>query len=198
MALTASTMMPLGTQAPDFALADVGGTTVSRRDFAGEPLVVMFICNHCPYVKHVAPTLAAVAREYQAKGVRFVAISSNDAEAYPDDSPEAMKQEVARRGYTFPYLYDATQEVARAYTAACTPDVFVFDREHRLFYRGQIDDTRPHRISSGNYDSSKTPATGRDLRAALDALLAGGPPPETQYPSMGCNIKWKPGNAPPL
>ena len=196
MALTPSTMLELGTQAPDFSLSDTDGSTVSRSDFANQPLVVMFICNHCPYVKHVAKSIAEIAREYQSKGVAFVAIQSNDADAYPDDGPDEMAGEKQSRGYTFPYLYDPSQEIAKAYTAACTPDLFVFDADHKLFYRGQIDETRPNRISSGNYDSSQSPAHGKDLRAALDTLLAGGDPPADQRPSMGCNIKWKPGNAP--
>lgn len=196
MALTPSTMIELGTRAPDFALEDTEGRIVSRADFEGMPLLVMFICNHCPYVKHVAPALKEIAQAYASRGVGVVAIQSNDVEAYPADGPQEMKQEKMIRGYTFPYLYDATQEVAKAYTAACTPDIFLFDRDHKLYYRGQIDDTRPHRISSGNYDSQRTPATGADLRRALDALLAGEPAPQPQYPSTGCNIKWKPGNAP--
>ena len=195
MALTPSTMLDLDTQAPDFSLADTDGHTVSRTDFAGRPLLVMFICNHCPYVKHVAPQLKAIGDEYGPRGVGIVAIQSNDAESHPDDRPEKMKEEKAARGYAFPYLYDATQEVARAYTASCTPDFFLFDADHRLFYRGQIDDTRPNRIRSGVYEEPN-PATGEDLRAALDAVLAGKPAPEKQYPSAGCNIKWKPGNEP--
>jgi thiol-disulfide isomerase/thioredoxin len=196
MSLTPSTMLPLGTRAPNFSLPDLDGNLVSRWDFVGRPLCVMFICNHCPYVKHVAPALASIARDYADKGVAFVAINSNDAEQYPDDAPDKMATEARRQGYTFPYLYDATQEVATAFTAACTPDVFLFDRSHRLFFRGQIDDTRPHRISSGNYDSSKAPATGNDLRAAIDDLLADRQPPDNQKPSAGCNIKWKPGHQP--
>ena len=188
MVLTPSTMLPLGTRAPDFSLPNVDGRTVSLRDFADAPaLVVVFMCNHCPFVKHLADSLAATAKQYQARGVAFVGINSNDAQAYPDDSPERMKEEARNRGYTFPYLFDESQEVAKAYRAACTPDFYVFDSKRLLVYRGQYDDTRP--------DSGKPP-TGADLRAALDALLAGKPVPAEQKPSIGCNIKWKPGAAP--
>lgn len=184
-----STMLPLGTRAEPFALPDTDGRTVSLADFQRAPaLLVMFICNHCPYVKHVRSKLAELTREYQNKGVAIVGINSNDADAYPDDSPEAMKREVAEAGYVFPYLYDATQEVAKAYQASCTPDFFLFDGNRRLVYRGQLDDSRP-----GN----DKPVTGRDLRAALDAVLAGRPPLESQMPSIGCNIKWKPNQEPP-
>jgi peroxiredoxin len=196
MALTPSTMLELGTEAPDFSLPDTEGNTVSKDDFRGKPLLVMFICNHCPYVKHVADELARLGNDYMPKGVGVVAIMSNDVENYPDDSPEKMKAEKASRGYPFPYLYDASQEIAQAYTAACTPDFFLFDADHKLVYRGQLDDTRPERISSGNYDSSNNEANGKDLRAALDAVLAGQKPGGEQKPSMGCNIKWKPGNDP--
>jgi peroxiredoxin len=182
MALTPSTMLDLGTKAPDFRLTDTEGKTVSLDDFRGAPaLLVIFLCNHCPY------ELARLGREYQARGVAVVGISSNDVEAYPDDSPEKMRQEKAEVGYTFPYLHDETQEVAQAYQAACTPDFFLFDGDQRLVYRGQLDDSRP-----GN----PIPVTAKDLRAALDALLAGAPVPEKQRPSMGCNIKWKPGREP--
>lgn len=191
MALTPSNMLALGTPAPDFSLNDTGGKAVAREDFAGRPLLVMFICNHCPYVKHVAPELARIGRDYGAT-VGIVAIQSNDVDAYPDDSPDKMKLEAAERGYTFPYLFDADQSVAKAYTAACTPDFFLFDRYHKLVYRGQLDGTRPHRIASGQYDARDGEATGEDLRRALDALLAGEPIPGEQLPSMGCNIKWKP------
>lgn len=190
MALTPSTMLPLGTAAPDFSLTDTAGNTVSRGDFVGKPLLVMFICNHCPYVIHVAPELARIGKDYQNK-VGIVAIQSNDVENYPDDSPAKMAEEVQKRGYTFPYVYDADQSVAKAYTAACTPDLFLFDLEHKLVYRGQLDDTRPHRISSGNYDDREGQANGADLRAAIDAMLKGEGPVEKQLPSMGCNIKWK-------
>jgi len=196
MAMVNSTMMELGTDAPEFSLPDTQGNTVSKADFAGKPLLVMFICNHCPFVKHVAGQLKAITDEYMPRGVAAVGIMANDVANYPDDSPEKMAKEVAQRGYNFPYLYDATQEVAKAYTAACTPDVFLFDADHKLYYRGQIDSTRPKRIKSGVYNFQTTPATGEDLRAALDALLADAPAPATQYPAAGCNIKWQPGNEP--
>ncbi len=188
MALTPSTMLALGTSAPDFRLPDTGGQMVSPADFKSAPaLLVIFICNHCPYVKHIRSALADLGREYQRRGAAIVAINSNDVENYPEDSPEKMKQEVKAAGYVFPYLYDEAQSAARAYRAACTPDIFLFDKNRRLVYRGQFDDSRP-----GN----GRPVTGRDLRAALDAVLAGKPVPEPQTPSMGCNIKWKAGNAP--
>lgn len=188
MVLTPSTMLPLGTQAPAFALPDTDGKVVSLSDFEGQKaLLVMFICNHCPYVKHVRGELARIGRDYAGRSLGIVAISSNDAVAYPDDAPDKMAEEKRAAGYTFPYLYDERQEVAKAYSAACTPDFFVFDANRALIYRGQLDDSRP-----GN----DVPLTGKDLRAALDAALAGGPAPATQRASMGCNIKWKPGNAP--
>jgi len=188
MVRTLSTMLPLGTTAPGFSLPNIDGSIVSLEDFRGAPaLLVMFICNHCPYVKHIADPLAQLCADYQAKGVAVVAINSNDAVAYPDDAPEKMAAEAAARRYTFPYLFDETQEVAKAYRAACTPDFYVFDRNQRLVYRGQLDDSRP-----GN----GKPVTGADLRAALDAVLSGATPPADQRPSMGCNIKWKPGNEP--
>ena len=188
MVKTASTMLPLGTKAPDFSLMNVDGRTVSPADFEKAPaLVVMFICNHCPFVKHLADALAEFGREYQTKGAAIVAINSNDASAYPDDSPEQMIHEAEERGYTFPYLYDETQEVAHGYRAACTPDFYVFDKDRRLAYRGQFDDSRPQ---------SGIPITGKDLRAAVDAVLAGKKPPEPQRPSLGCNIKWRQGAEP--
>lgn len=188
MALTPSTMLPLGTSAPDFRLPDTNGKTVALADFKEAPaLLVLFICNHCPYVKHIRAGLAEVGRDYQKRGVAVVAISANDVENYPQDSPEKMKEEARAAGYVFPYLYDETQAVARAYQAACTPDIFLFDKNRRLVYRGQFDDSRP-----GN----GKPVTGKDLRAALEAVLAGRPGPEPQLPSMGCNIKWKSGHAP--
>ena len=188
MVKTASTMLPLGTQAPEFSLPDAEGKTVSLGDFADAPaLLVVFLCNHCPYVKHVADGLSGLAREYQERGVAVVGVNSNDVESHPDDAPPKMAEESKLRGYTFPYLYDATQAVAKAYRAACTPDFFVFDRDHRLVYRGQMDDSRP---------GSHVEVTGRDLRAALDAVLAGQPVAEDQKASLGCNIKWKPGNEP--
>jgi peroxiredoxin len=188
MALTPSTMLALGSKAPDFRLPDTDGTTVSLDDFKNAPAyLIMFICNHCPYVKHVRPELAKLTREYRDKGVAVVGISANDITTHPDDSPERMAREKAEAGYTFPYLYDETQEVAQAYQAACTPDFFVFDRDRKLVYRGQMDDSRP--------DNGK-PLTGKDLRAALDAVLAGRPVDPDQKPSIGCNIKWKRGNEP--
>jgi peroxiredoxin len=182
-------MLPLGTQAPDFALPNVvDGKTVSLADFRKSPaLLVAFICNHCPFVKHIAPGLAKLAREYQAEGVAVVAISSNDVSSHPDDSPEKMKQEAAAREYTFPYVYDESQAVAKAYGAACTPEVYVFDNQQKLVYRGQLDASRPE---------NGIPVTGADIRAAFDALLAGKPVSADQQPSIGCNIKWKPGNEP--
>ena len=182
-------MLPLGTSAPDFALPDVvSEKTVSLSDFAASPaLLVMFICNHCPYVKHVQAGLAQMARDFQARGVGVIAISSNDVQNYPQDSPAKMKEEAQRAGYTFPYLYDESQSVARAYRAACTPDFFLFDREKKLVYRGQMDDAR-----RGN----DLPVTGKSLREALEAVLAGQAVSPNQVPSLGCNIKWKPGTEP--
>jgi thiol-disulfide isomerase/thioredoxin len=188
MAATPSTMLPLGTVAPGFSLPNIDGRTVALDDVAkGKPFVVMFICNHCPFVKHVRDELARLGREYQPRGVAFVAISSNDAQKYPDDGPHKMREEAAAAGYSFPYLYDESQAVAKAYRAACTPDFYVFGPDRRLAYRGQLDDSRP---------KNAVPVTGRDLRAALDALLAGTPVSQDQRPSIGCNIKWKPGNEP--
>jgi len=181
-------MLPLGTPAPDFRLPDTNGKVVGLGDFQKAPaLLVAFICNHCPYVKHIRKGLAELAREYQGRGVAVVGISANDAANYPDDSPAMMKKEAAEQGYTFPYLYDESQGVAQAYHAACTPDFFLFDGARKLVYRGQLDDSRP-----GN----GKPVTGADLRAALDATLAGRPVSPQQKPSMGCNIKWKAGNQP--
>jgi peroxiredoxin len=188
MARTESSMLPLGTPAPPFQLPDTTGKMVSLYDFQDAPaLLVMFICNHCPFVQHVRAGIARFAREYQAKGLAVVAINSNDVEAYPDDRPERMALEVRSAGYTFPYLFDDSQAVAKAYHAACTPDFFLFDRGRRLVYRGQFDDSRP-----GN----ERPVTGADLRAAVDAVLAGRPVSADQRPSVGCGIKWKPGNEP--
>lgn len=188
MARTPSTMLDLGTHAPHFELPDTDGTLVSLTDFAGAPaLLVMFICNHCPFVKHVRSELAAIGAEYTRRGVGVVAISSNDAAAYPADAPDRMREEKQDAGYVFPYVYDETQDVAKAYRAACTPDFFLFDADRRLVYRGQLDDSRP-----GN----GVPVTGRDLRRALDAVLAGAAVPAEQKPSLGCNIKWQPGNEP--
>jgi len=188
MVRTPSTMVPLGTEACQFELPNVDGRMVRLSDVRGpRGTVVMFICNHCPFVKHVADQLAALGRDYMPSGVGFVAISANDVSGHPADSPEQMVREAEERGYPFPYLYDATQEVAKAYHAACTPDFFLFDPGLRLAYRGQLDGSRP-----GN----GVPVTGADLRAAIDAVLAGRAVTAEQTPSIGCNIKWKPGNEP--
>ena len=195
MAMTASNMLPLGHKAASFSLPDTGGNTVSLTDFEGSKgLVVAFICNHCPYVIHIAPQLAKIAQQYQKKGIAFVAINSNDIEQYPDDDMAHMLQEKRARQYPFAYLLDEKQEVAKAYSAACTPDLYLFNGEQNLVYRGQFDGSRPTRISSGNYDSSAHQATGRDLIQAMDALLDGRHIDPNQTPSMGCNIKWKAGN----
>jgi peroxiredoxin len=184
-----STMLPLGTEAPDFSLADVvSGRTITLSDFEHEDaLLVMFICRHCPYVKHVRQEIARLARDHAGSGLGIVAISPNDPNAYPEDAPENLAAEAVEAGYVFPYLFDETQEVAKAYTAACTPDFFLFDRDRTLAYRGQLDASRP-----GN----GVPVTGEDLRAAIDAVLAGRPVSEEQRPSVGCSIKWRPGNEP--
>lgn len=188
MVKTASTMLELGTPAIPFSLKATDGSTVSLEDFASaKGLLVIFMCNHCPFVKHVAAELANLAREYGEQGIAIVGINSNDTEKYPDDSFAAMQAEVEARGYTFPYLLDETQEVAKAYHAACTPDFYLFDGDMKLAYRGQLDDSRP---------DSGIPVTGKDLRAAMDAVVAGQPVDPQQIPSIGCNIKWKPGNEP--
>jgi peroxiredoxin len=189
MVLTPSTMMPLGTPAPDFSLPDtVSGRTLSLADFADrKALLVMFICNHCPFVIHVRSGLAALGEDYADRDVGIVAISANDPENYPADSPDKLGEEARTYGYRFPYLFDETQETAKAYTAACTPDFFLFDRDRKLVYRGQLDDSRPE---------SGIPVTGEDLRAAMDAVLEDRPVPAEQKPSIGCNIKWRPGNEP--
>jgi peroxiredoxin len=189
MTRTLSTMLDLGTEAPDFSLPDVvTGLTISPRTFKDSAaLLVMFICRHCPYVKHVQNELASLGTAYQQRGVGIIAVSSNDAATHPDDAPESLKAMAQELGFTFPLCYDESQAVAKAYAAACTPDFFLFDRERRLAYRGQLDDSRP---------KSDKPVTGRDLRAALDAVLAGRPVSAEQTPSMGCNIKWKRGNEP--
>lgn len=183
MALTESTMMALGTTAPDFALPDVvSGKTVRRDDFRGQKaLLVIFICTHCPFVKHVEQGLAQLGADY-AGTLGIVGISSNDAKNYPDDSPEGLKAQAQRLGFKFPYLYDESQAVARAYEAACTPDIYLFDKDMKLVYRGQFDDSRP---------SNGLPVTGKDLRAAMDAVLRGEKPSGDQKASIGCNIKWK-------
>ena len=197
MALTESTMLPLGSTAPDFSLTDTSGEIVSKSDFDDCPLLVMFICNHCPYVKHVAPQLSQLGKDFADSPLAMVAIQSNDVDQYPDDSLEKMEQESLIREYTFPYLLDETQAVAKAYAAACTPDFYLFNRGHQLVYRGRIDGSMPERISSGNYDSTKDPATGVEVRAAIKQLLSGeSPSSEGQLPASGCNIKWKPGNEP--
>ena len=188
MAATLSTMLDLGTKAPDFSLPDVQGGITSLSDFEGAPgLLVMFICNHCPYVKHLNEALVEFANEYKSRGIECVAISSNEVENYPQDGPEFMAQVAKEQSYPFPYLYDESQEIAKAYRAACTPDFFLFNEEQKLFYRGQFDQSRP-----GN----NMPVTGRDLRAAVDTMLEGEESFEPQVPSMGCNIKWKAGNEP--
>jgi len=188
MSLTPSTMLELGTPAPAFSLPDTNGKRVSLTDFSqAKGLLVVFMCNHCPYVKHLRHALAAFAKEYQSKGLAVVGINANDADHYPDDGPAKMAEEARAIGYTFPYLYDASQTVAKTYRAACTPDFFLFDASRLLAYRGQFDASRP-----GN----SLPVTGADLRAAADAVLAGEPVGGAQVASLGCNIKWKLGNAP--
>jgi len=184
MAATPSTMIPLGTIAPDFNLPEtVSGKNKSLHDLKSEKAtVIMFICNHCPFVKHINKVLVNFSTDYIASGVSFIAISSNDVINYPDDSPEKMKETAAGLGYPFPYLYDESQDVAKAYDAACTPDFFIFDGELKLVYRGQLDDSRP---------DNGIPVTGKDIRAALDNILSGTPVNDVQKPSIGCNIKWK-------
>jgi len=187
MAATPSTMKELGTPAPDFSLPDSAGKVVSLGDYAGQPLLVAFICNHCPFVRHIGSKLGELTAEYSRKGVGVVLISANDIAAHPEDAPAQMPEFIREFGITVPYLYDETQEVAKAYEAACTPDFFLFDSEHTLVYRGQFDGSRP-----GN----DAPITGADLSAAVDAVLEGNAPLQDQKPSMGCNIKWSPGNEP--
>ncbi len=183
-----SSMLGLGTTAPDFELPATTGDRISLATLQDEPaLLVTFICNHCPYVKHVRGALTSFGHEFKDKGLGIVAINSNDASAYPADSPEKMREEVAAVGYPFPYLFDGSQSVAKAYSAACTPDLFLFDHDRRLVYRGQFDDSRP-----GN----RIPVSGQDLRRAVEALLAGDPIPSDQKASVGCSIKWRPGNEP--
>lgn len=192
MVLTESNFMDLGVLAPDFNLKSSTGQWLSLDDVhQNKPLVVIFICNHCPYVIHIAPALALLANKYQALGVNFVAINSNDTLAYPSDGFEFMELEREKRGYTFPYLFDETQSVAKAYEAACTPDLYVFGVDKRLIYRGQFDQTRPQRISSGNYDSQEEPATGASLASVLDDILSESLITIKSYPSIGCNIKWR-------
>ena len=188
MANTPSRMVSLGTAMPAFSLPDtISGRTLPSSALAGKPSVVIFICNHCPFVKHIQAGLADFGRTCRSKGVPMVAISSNDVASYPDDAPDAMAREAANAGFIFPYLYDESQAVAKAFDARCTPDLFIFDRDGKLAYRGQFDDARP-----GN----QLPVTGRDARSAIDALLAGQQPAAEQKASIGCNIKWKPGNEP--
>ena len=182
-------MLALGTEAPDFSLPDtVSGATVSLSDYSDKAgLLVMFICNHCPYVKHVREELARLGNDYAGTDIGIVAISSNDVDEYPDDSPEAMKAEAEEFGYVFPYLYDESQAVAASYSAMCTPDFFLFGADQELVYRGRLDESRP---------DSGIPVTGTDLRAAIEAVLGGTGVSDEQWPSMGCSIKWKPGNTP--
>ncbi len=189
MVKTASTMLPLGTTAPDFQLEDViSGQKISLDNFAdNEALLVMFICQHCPFVKHVKEELAKIGKDYADRPLGIVAISANDVENHPDDSPEHMLKMAKELDFNFPFCYDETQEVAKTYTAACTPDFFLFDRDKKLVYRGQLDDSRP---------STDIPVTGKDLRGAIEAVLAGKEVDSDQMPSLGCNIKWKPGNEP--
>ncbi len=193
MPATLSTMLALGTPAPNFSLPDTNnaGNKVSLSDFKNKPLLVMFLCNHCPFVKHIRAELTRLGLDYQPR-VGIVAISSNDIENHPDDSPAKMTAEARAAGYTFPYLYDESQQVAKSYKAACTPDFFLFDKTHKLVYRGQLDDSRP----TGRGPGGDLPVTGKDIRAALDALLASKTVSTDQKPSIGCNIKWKPGNEP--
>ncbi len=189
MAETPSNMLPLGTLMPEFSLTDaVTGKQVTHRDFPkATATLVVFICNHCPFVIHVREELPRLAEDYSPHGVGFIAINSNDVDKYPQDGPKHMKELAMGQGWTFPFLFDDTQNVAKAFNAACTPDFFLFDSDRKLVYRGQLDDSRP---------SNDVPITGRDLRAAIDTLLSGGSASEKQKPSMGCNIKWKPGNEP--
>lgn len=185
MARTLSSMLPLGTTAPDFKLPDFDGKIYSLADFGNQPLLVAFICCHCPFVIHVIEEFSRIAKQYREKGVSIVAVNSNDIENYLQDRPEKMAADAERYGYTFPYLFDETQQTAHAYKAACTPDFFLFDQEKKLVYRGQMDDARPGTNAAND---------GKDLKAAMDAVLAGKPVSADQIPSMGCNIKWKPGN----
>lgn len=188
MVLTPSTMLDLGTPLPTFALQDsVSGKTVSSEEFTGRPLLVAVICNHCPYVKHIRGGIAELGRYCQSKDVAMIAVSANDPASHPDDAPEAMADEARRNGYSFPYLFDEDQSFAKALRAACTPEFYLFDGKHRLAYRGQMDDARP---------KNDRPNDGADIKAAIDAVLQGKAPSPDQKPSIGCNIKWKPGNAP--
>jgi peroxiredoxin len=184
----ASFMAPLGSSAPDFALPDLKGQMVTPADFADAPaLLIAFLCNHCPYVRHIESVLGAFTREYTAHGLAVIGICSNDVDSYPDDSAEHLAEQAQRAGFDFPYLIDADQQVALSYRAACTPDFFLYDRDRTLAYRGEFDDSRPR---------NDVPVTGRTLRMAVEAVVAGQPVPEPHYPSLGCGIKWKPGNEP--
>jgi peroxiredoxin len=180
-------MLPLGTTLPDFRLPSMAGELVSSESFASRPLLVAFICRHCPFVRHIRHEFSRFATEFQERGLAIVGINSNDTVAFPQDGPEGMQQEAQEAGYTFPYLFDETQEIAKAFKAACTPDLFLFDARGTLVYRGQFDDSRPR---------SPVPVTGADIRAAATAVLLGNPLPAAQKPSIGCNIKWKHGNEP--
>ena len=182
MVKTLSTMQPLGAAAPDFSLPDTTGKIISKSDFADKPILVIFMCNHCPFVIHIREKLVEAVKSYQEKGLAVVGINSNDVENYPDDSPEKMKEDAEKYNYTFPYLFDESQEVAKSYQAACTPDFFLYDKSHKLVYRGQFCDSRP---------GSEIPVTGEDLTAAVNLLLQNKPVPADQKASMGCNIKWK-------
>lgn len=182
-----SFMVPLGAPAPSFTLPSVDGQTISSDEFTGRPLLVMFLSNHCPYVRHIERELGRLVSEYTDRGLVAVAISANDVETHPEDGPAGLAEQAERAGFRFPYLLDSSQEVAKAYRGACTPDFFLYDAEHRLAYRGEFDDSRP---------ANDVPVTGQALRTALDHVLAGEPVPEPQVPSLGCNIKWKPGNEP--
>ncbi len=187
MAQTPSAMTELGTKMPAFRLPDFDGNQVSSEQFGGKPVLVVFMCNHCPFVKHIADVLAERARAYERKGVAVVGINANDIESHPEDAPDKMREFARERGIQFPYLVDASQETAKKFNAACTPDFFLYDSDHKLVYRGQFDSSRP---------SNGEPVTGNDLTAAVDAVVAGGRVPADQKPSIGCNIKWKPGNEP--
>ncbi len=188
MVKTASTMLPLGTPAPDFHLPDVvSGKVISRSAYYGDPLLIMFICAHCPFVVHIEEELAKLGEDYGPTSLKILAISANDVKSHPGDAPEKLAEQARKAGFNFPYLHDKTQETAKAYTAACTPDFFLFDENHRLKYRGQLDSSRP---------GSEIPVTGADLRAAIDAMLSGHEITLDQQPSIGCNIKWTPGNEP--
>ena len=190
MVLTPSTMLPLGTRLPSFSLPDFDGRLVSSEDFRQAPaLLVAFICGHCPFVTHIRHGFAQFAREYRSQGLAIVGINSNDVDAFPEDGPDGMREEARRAGYVFPYLFDESQDVAKQFRAACTPDLYLFNRDRALVYRGRFDDSRPR-------TNPPMPVTGRDIRAAVDAVLSGTPVPQDQKGSVGCNIKWKRGKAP--